>query len=425
MTYQNGYPVLRAINTKTTDDEGEYRLFWLVPGEYYIQVAVPPPPGSGPGPVNPTAPSQFSGATRIFYPATIDVGGATPLTVRSGDKLSGLDIQVRPARLARVSGTFTTTIPAEETAQQAAVLSANPGLQRPSLLLVSRDSNVPDVTGGGARAVGVVQLNNGVGQFQTQGIPPGSYILLGRIPESNAQGGAGFAFGRAYIEVGNEDIGNVAIKVDHSINVTGKVTLNGRAPQTPVRVTLRVDDSSMKLGIYSTLSTRFVASDKDGAFTMIQVPPGPYHIDIGPGLPNNLYLADVRQSARSVFDSGLEITSQVPDPIEVVLSSGAGTVEGIVQDGAGKPVIGATVVLAPPENRRQNRVLFHQTMTDKTGRFALHNIAPGNYRLFSWQQALPANTWFNPGFMLKYEASGRPITIAQDGNVTQQLTVIP
>jgi hypothetical protein len=220
MTYQNGYPVLRAITTKTTDDEGEYRLFWLVPGEYYLQVAVPPPPGTGPGPVNPTAPSQFSGATRTFYPGTIDVGGATPLTVRAGDKLSGLDIQVRPAPLARVSGTFTTTIPAEETAQQAAVLSANPGLQRPSLMLVSRDSDKPDVTGGGARAVGVVQLNNGVGQFQTQGIPPGSYILMGRIPESNAQVGAGFAFGRAYIDVGTEDISGVAIKVDHSINVT-------------------------------------------------------------------------------------------------------------------------------------------------------------------------------------------------------------
>ena len=425
MTYQNGYPVLRAITTKTTDDEGAYRLFWLVPGEYYLQVAVPPPPGTGPGPVNLTAPSQFSGATRTFYPGTIDVGGATPLTVRAGDKLSGLDIQVRPAPLARVSGIFTTTIPAEETAQQAGVLSANPGLQRPTLMLVSRDSDKPDVTGGGARAVGVVQLNNGVGQFQTQGIPPGSYILMGRIPESNAQGGAGFAFGRAYINVGNEDISGVAIKVDHSINVSGKVTVNGRAPQSAVRVTLRVDDSSMKLGIYSTLSTRYVASDKDGAFTMIQVPPGPYHIDIGPGLPNNLYVADVRKSAQSVFDSGFEITSEVPDPIEVRLSSGAGTVEGTVQDGAGKPVVGATVVLAPPENRRQNRILFHQAFTDKAGRFTLHNIAPGNYKLFSWQQALPANTWFNPGFMSRYEASGRPISVAQDGNVTELLRVIP
>jgi hypothetical protein len=115
----------------------------------------------------------------------------------------------------------------------------------------------------------------------------------------------------------------------------------------------------------------------------------------------------------------------VPDPIEVALSSGAGTVEGIVEDGAGKPVVGATVVLAPPENRRQNRVLFHQAFTDKTGRFTLHNIAPGNYKLFSWGQALPANTWFNPGFMLKYEASGRPINVTQDGNVTQRLRVIP
>src|SRR5262249_43936597 len=38
MTYQNGYPVLRTVLTKPTDDQGAYRLFWLSPGQYYILV---------------------------------------------------------------------------------------------------------------------------------------------------------------------------------------------------------------------------------------------------------------------------------------------------------------------------------------------------------------------------------------------------
>jgi hypothetical protein len=412
MTYENGYPVLRAAATKATDDQGEYRLFWLVPGEYFIQVTVPPSPGAGGQPL------------RTYYPGAVDTSGATALVVRSDDKLSGLDIQMKTVRLPRLSGVVTTTIPAAEMEKQGALY--NPALARPSLLLVSRDANKPDVTGGGARVVGTVTLNNGSGKFETQGVLPGSYILLARMPADNAAGGAGFAFGRINVDVGNDDISGLSIPVNRSVNVSGRVTVDGRPPQNvPVRLSLRVDDSGMKIGIYLTQSQRFVTADPNGAFTVIGIVPGPYHIDVGTGLPKNLYVADVRQGARSVFDSGFEIGSEVPDPLQVMVSSGAGTVQGIVVDASGKPVSNATVVLAPPENRRQNRLLFHNAVTDRSGRFSLNNIAPGSYKLFGWQQSLPTSTWFNDGFMARYEAQGRAINVAQDATVTQQITVIP
>lgn len=412
MTYENGYPVLRTSVTKTTDDQGEYRLFWLVPGEYYLQVTPPATPASGgPGP-------------RMFYPGALDTTGATPLVVRGDDKLSGLDVQLRNTRLAKLSGVLTSSIPMDEMEAQGRLYSgAN---SRPSLMLVSRDSNKPDVTGGGARLVGNPVLINGIGKFETQGILPGSYFLLGRLPANNANGGAGFAFGRIAVDVGNDDIGGLAIKVDRMVDVVGRVTVDGRVPQNvPARVTLRVDDSTMKLGIYQTLSSRYAPINENGAFAMIGVAPGPYHVDVGPGLPPGLYVSSVRLGARTVFDSGFEIGSQTPDPLLVELSSGAGTVEGVVQNSAGKPVVGATVVLAPPENRRQNRVLFHQVVTDKNGRFTIHNVAPGGYRLFSWQRQLPPSTWFNPGFMARYEANGRSVNVSQNSTVTQQITVIP
>jgi len=269
-------------------------------------------------------------------------------------------------------------------------------------------------------------LNNGTGRFETQGIVPGRYILFARMPADNSNGGAGFAFGRINVDVGNDDISGLAIAVHRSVNVGGSVSVDGRPPQNvPARVTLRVDDASMKLGIYGTLSQRYVPADAKGAFTVVGVPPGSYHVDVGPGLPANLYVSDVRHGARSVFDSGLEVGSQAPDPIQVALSSGAGKVEGVVIDAAGKPVPGATVVLAPPENRRQNRVLFHQTETDKTGRFSLQNLAPGPYKLFAWQRELPTGTWFNEGFMARFEANGRGVNVAQDSTQAQQITVIP
>src|SRR4029453_18946519 len=114
-----------------------------------------------------------------------------------------------------------------------------------------------------------------------------------------------------------------------------------------------------------------------------------------------------------------------PHSLRVAGGSGGGTVRGVVAHASGKPVNNATVVLAPPENRRQNRLLFHQAVTDRTGRFSLQNIAPGTYKLFGWQQPLPPSTWFNEGFMARYEAQGRAINVGQDSTVTQQITVIP
>jgi beta-lactamase regulating signal transducer with metallopeptidase domain len=416
LSYENGFPVLRPALTKTTDDLGEFRIFWLTPGQYYLQASMP------------LLPTALPNTMRTLYPGSISVVGATPVTARAGDKLSGLNVDVKTARLAKLSGVLNSTIPPEESERMGRLFGGNPG--RPTILLVWRDENIPGVgVGGGANAgVGAgtpVVMNGGSGSFETQGVLPGSYFLFGRIPQDNANGGAGFAFARIPIEVGSEDIGGLSVTINRSVNLTGTVTVDGRPPVgVPARVTLLVDDGSIKLGIYRTLSERFTPADANGAFTIIEVPPGPYHVDVAPNLPETIYVADVRQGARSVFDSGFEVTSKTPDPIQVLLSSGAATVEGTVVDAVAKPIAGATVVLAPPENRRQNRLLFHQAVTDKNGRFSLRNVAPGGYKLFAWQQQLPKSTWFNSGFMSRYEASGRPLTVSQGATVTQQITVI-
>jgi hypothetical protein len=36
--YQDGRRVFAAVKSGTTDDRGEYRLFWLPPGRYYVNV---------------------------------------------------------------------------------------------------------------------------------------------------------------------------------------------------------------------------------------------------------------------------------------------------------------------------------------------------------------------------------------------------
>ena len=319
---------------------------------------------------------------------------------------------------------MTSTIPAEETAQQASLYNA--ALAHPTLMLIGRDPGKPDIGAGTARTIGTVELNGGTGTFEVAGILPGSYDLYVRIPQSNAQGGAGFSFAKVPIDVKNENVTGISITVNHTVNVTGSVTIDGKAPgSTPIRLQLQPDGSGVKLGAYQSVGQRIITPDGNGAFSSIGVPPGLFRMDMGPGLSGDLYLADVRQGGASVFDSGIEIGSEKPNPIQVALNSGAGTIEGTALDATGKPQAGAYVVLAPPLTRRQNRALYHTATADANGKFTIHNVAPGTYQMFAWQQSIPAGAFYNAAFLKMYEDRGRLVNVIGKSTVTEQISAVP
>jgi hypothetical protein len=409
LAYVGGYPSLPVALTKPTDDQGNFRLFWLQPGEYYIAAAIRPFPGS-PGLQQ-----------RVFYPGTLEVFTASPIKVKAGDDLSGIDIQFRQERLFTISGTLTTTIPPEETALMASVFP--PANQVPTLLLTQRDPNLPDPS----RNVGTVRLNPLSGTFETVPLPPGVYELFARIPESNANGGAGLAWAHAPVEVRNQNVTGVALTVHPSVNVTGTATVDGGGlPQgATIRLALLPTGGTVKIGVYNSVAQRPITVPPNGAFTIIGVPPGIWRIDPGTGLPPELYIEDVRQNAASVFDDGFEVGSKPPSPIQVTFRSGAGTVTGTALDSTGKPVAGATVVLAPAQARRQNRALYRTATADADGKFSIRSVAPGSFRLFAWQQPVTGGAYYNAAFLAKVEDRSRPVTMTQGGTVSQQITVIP
>jgi len=411
LVYPNGFPTLRGTTQKLTDDHGAYRLFWLAPGEYYVAV-------------NPGGAPNADATLRTLYPGTLDVGRAQAVAVHAGEQVSGIDIEIPTPSLPKISGKVISTIPAEETAQMASVL--NSALGRPTLMLLGRDPNRPDIGAGTARTIGTVSLNNGTGTFEVAGIPPGSYDLYARIPELNSGGGAGFAFAKVPLDVKSENISGISITVNHSVIVTGSLLVDGKSPgSTPIRIQLQPEGSGAKLGVYQSVGQRAISPASDGTFSLVQVPPGLYRIHMGPGLPNDLFVADVRQSGASVFDAGVEITSEKPIPLQIALSSGAGTVQGTALDSAGKPLPGAYVVLAPAMARRQNRELYHTATADADGKFTIHNVSPGGYQLFVWQQNIPAGAFYNAGFLRPYEDRSRFVNVQAKSVINEQVAAVP
>lgn len=415
LVYNNGYPTLQPRITKQVNDKGEYRLFWLQPGEYYLAAAPRPATGSA------TAASKDQ-SIRTFFPNAQDANSTVPVRIKPGDQLSGMDIEIQKVIAAKIAGKVITNIPPAETIESAARTNSPSG-SATAIMLISRDMTRPDLPGGNTSTIGTIPVNSGVGQFEIGGLLPGSYDLYARIAESGANGGAGFAFGFTPIEVHGEDLNGLSITVQRTVPVNGIVTIDGAVPQNPMRISILPDGSATRLGVYQAVGQRPVMPAADGTFSVIAVPPGHYHVQIGQGLPRDIYVSDVLQSA-SVFDAGFDVGAEPPGPLRVILKSGAAAVEGIVKDAQGKALANATVVVIPPPDRRQNRALYRTATTDSTGTFAVRSLAPGNYKVFAWQ-TVANGAYYNPRFLEKYEDRGQPVNLDSRATVNKSLVAIP
>jgi hypothetical protein len=410
VAYAFGRATLAPQVSKVTDDRGDFRLFWVPPGEYYL--AVTPPPVA-PAPGVPAAASPL----KTYYPGMTDIALARTVTITGGEDMGGMDIPLHNVRSFKVSGQVNSLIPPPPTQLGA------PGVSAAVLFMLNRDEVAPDDANG--RQVGVVPLLPSTGQFEISNVVPGVYELLARVADPAAQvaGGLPLAWGRARFEVRDMDVANLAIVVSPSSEVTGTlVSAIGVLPPS-LRVQLLPDDASIRIPAFQLVLTRSATVGPDGTFKIPAVPEGHYRVMTVAGLPPDLYLADVRHKAVSVFNAGFDVRPGENDPIQVLVGSGAGTVSGLVQDGPTKVVAGATVALVPEAARRENLALYLSAATDASGRFVMRGVPPGDYKLFAWESVRPF-AYQNEAFIAKNENRGRVIHVGQGNTVNAELTII-
>jgi hypothetical protein len=228
--------------------------------------------------------------------------------------------------------------------------------------------------------------------------------------------------GRVSVEV-NRDIADLRVAVNLGAPLSGEVLVNGTGG-------LAIKPESMRLILRSldTTPASFVSLigtipvDAAGKFTAVNVPEARYTFQIS-GLPATVYVADIRQGGTSVMDSGF-VHDQSATPIQIVVDANGVTLQGKVVNSEGKPAANATVVLVPPQARRQNALLYKNVTTNETGSFTLRGISPGPYTIFAWE-SVPPTAWQNAEFISKYEARGQQINLSAASSAEVQLNVIP
>jgi hypothetical protein len=72
-----------------------------------------------------------------------------------------------------------------------------------------------------------------------------------------------------------------------------------------------------------------------------------------------------------------------------------------------------TVVLIPQEKERRDRESFYRSATtDATGGFTFKSLTPGEYRVYSWEEA-ESGAWMDPDFMKPQESRGEAVSIQE------------
>jgi len=377
-----------------TNESGEYRLYGIEPGEYYV----------------------FTPDDRLlsrFYPGVTDPANAVRLVLRPGSETGGIDIHVTPIPLYVFR--IKSTTPIEGINEGIGVAGASTitfsGTSSsfslfPQLNRRSRDGwDVRNVVPYG---IGFGRSRDGI--IESPGLPPGSYDMF--------IGGATFDSGSSHIafDITNHDLDLGTLTALRLAPLTGRVQPLAGINFDALRVTLMPIDGRILTSTAS--STARIAADGTFPFTAT---PGIYQVGLS-GLPSGMYVADASYGGRDALDTGLHIEGSPSSPLEITIGVG-GTVHGVVKKG-NDAVQDSLVALIPSAPHRGNLNLYKTASTDQDGSFTIRGVAPGDYGILAWEDVEP-NAWLNADFLKPFESQSQRLTLIGPSSTEVTLRVIP
>lgn len=193
-----------------SDDTGAFRLFGLMPGEYYVSASLRAIPVDEPG-------GEGAGYAPTYYPGTNNLAEAQPITLAVGQEQTNLNFALLPVRTVRVSGVV--------------IDSTGGPLTNGNVSLTTADGNAFGAGRGNIR---------GNGAFSMADVAPGTYTLTvggGR----GRQGGAALEVAQMPLTVGNQDITTLFISTTRGASLSGTVAAApgsaGTLPSGGVQIT--------------------------------------------------------------------------------------------------------------------------------------------------------------------------------------------
>jgi hypothetical protein len=269
-------------------------------------------------------------------------------------------------------------------------------------------------------------MTDSKGVFDLAGAVPGKYYLTAAVPPDpnvRTTPPPQPQFGMVSIEVGEGHLEGVQFAATSGFSVTGKITLENRPDSDPDLAKLRVEfiPEPWVQGVPS-LNWNPTFSP-NGEFTFRTLQQGEF-FPVVTGLPANSYTKTVRMGTKDLMLTPLHVDGPLEGRIEVLVGTDAATVSGRVLDERSEPSVNVKVVLIPDAPNRRRWDLYKNTTTDQSGNFTIRLVAPGDYKMFAWEEA-DDNIWTMPEFLRVDEGRGKPIHVGSSASEKLDVSVIP
>ena len=324
---------MTTTGSASTDDLGQFRLFGLAPGDFYVRAAYNTPsamavaPGAGP---------RF-GYAPTFYPSALDIDGAQKVPVRKGQDTVGIEVVLQRAKVVTVSGRATDS-------------SGNPLAPRRGYVNLS-----PYVEGAGpSGGLGARQQEDGT--FSFQNVPPGRYLLSARAGMSEGPDGMPPEGASRTVIVEGEDV-IADIQTNTGATVSGRVVVEGTGagpttgasgPTGPARIMVSARLSDPMSGVGGIGAGQPTPAAEDGTFQLTGLRGALLPLASAP----RAVLKSVTFGGEDIVTTGLTLAgTERIEGVTITLTTDTATIDGTVTTSGGEPAE-AWIIVFPDDDTR-------------------------------------------------------------------------
>ena len=366
-----------------TNDEGEFRLFGLAPGIYYLIAGPRASPMPLPGRAIDSPPQGYGAA---YYGGSSDISSAAPIAITPGKQIRA-DLSLTSELLHQISGL---------------VVGAPAGMPANVQLFTPDGQAVP---------VGI-RTNPQNGAF-TAFVPSGSYVLKASVAGNGGLVGVGSQLltvtgdtAGIRLDVGPTAILPIAVELRSTRNIQPDPRLNG---QQMVSVQL-ISQGSVTRNIRSSTME---GPPENRSLAIRNVEPGAYRVRIRPFGP--WYVESARRGPANLLSDDLSIDAgDLGAPIEIVLRDDLAALTGTILS-RGQPAQG--IVILAPDSKAQAPITF---VVGPPGKFEKRDLPPGEYRVFALDR-VDGLEYANPEAMRSFSSGAQPVRLAPNGETAVNL----
>jgi hypothetical protein len=417
--YLQGERRLTPAGNGQTDDKGMYRVWGLMPGEYYVN-AIARGGGGGGGPFGgPGGPGGFGGRggrggapgaggapdqeqinyAPTYYPGVPSVAEAKPVNVGLSQEVLDISFNMQLVRVSRISG-----------------IVSNPD----GTPVTSGNVNLMSDTGGGrGNQIGMsfggrIQWD---GAFTIGNVAPGRYILRARGDDSEVP-----QFAAQPISVTGVDVSDVIVTLSAGATISGTVSFLPGGSPAPDYTQFRITAPSTDQSEFGPQSNARV--DKDGHFSISGVSAGSHLIRPSNG-SRTWILKSVTVGDRDVTDAPFPVRSgENVANVTVLFTDKQSEINGTLTTENGTPVPEYTVLVFPVDPalwRPQSRQIS-TARPDQTGKYRIRGLPPGDYYLATVDPSQQGE-WFEPAYLDEHRSGAVRLLLAEGDVKTKDFKI--